>query len=113
MPSFHPMDAIDAGPYPLVPFPDLPLSVSPPPPLSAAKEPIETYFAMSHDDLKAAGAAEEKKMDDFKAEVQKLQDAYQKLSEENDKIIADVKGTGFGPMKSVLNTPKKAASDEL
>ena len=29
------------------------------------------------------------------------------------KIIADVKGTGFGPMKSVLNTPKKAASDEL
>lgn len=83
----------------------------------AKKAQIEKYLAMSEDDLKAAVAAEEEKMADaeehFKTEVQKLQDTYQKLNEEKDKIVADVKGAGLGLMKSVLNAPKKAGSDEL
>ena len=83
---------------------------------AAKKAQIEKYLAMSHDDLKAAVAAETKKMDDaeenFKAEVQKLQDTYQKLSEEKDQAIAAVKEAGLGLMKSVLNAPKKG-SDEL
>ena len=83
---------------------------------AAKKAQIEKYLAMSHDDLKAAVAAETKKMDDaeenFKAEVQKLQDTYQKLSEEKDQAVAAVKEAGLGLMKSVLNAPKKG-SDEL
>lgn len=81
------------------------------------KAQIEKYLAMSEEDLKAAVAAEETKLEEaetnFKKEVEKLQATYTSLSEAKDKTIADVKASGLGLMKSVLNAPKKTGSDEL
>eukprot|EP00584_Thalassiosira_punctigera_P000892 CAMPEP_0172536470 /NCGR_PEP_ID=MMETSP1067-20121228/8230_1 /TAXON_ID=265564 ORGANISM="Thalassiosira punctigera, Strain Tpunct2005C2" /NCGR_SAMPLE_ID=MMETSP1067 /ASSEMBLY_ACC=CAM_ASM_000444 /LENGTH=218 /DNA_ID=CAMNT_0013321549 /DNA_START=30 /DNA_END=686 /DNA_ORIENTATION=+ len=79
---------------------------------------IEKYLAMDTDALEVAVAAEEKKVNDaeenFKAEVQKLQNKYTALSEEKDKIVADVKASGLGMMKSVLNSKKSSSgNDEL
>lgn len=45
-------------------------------------------------------------------EVQKLQDAYTKLNEDKEKLIAEVKAAGLGLMKSVLKAPKDG-KDEL
>mmetsp|Transcript_31746 Transcript_31746/g.66557 ORF Transcript_31746/g.66557 Transcript_31746/m.66557 type:complete len:87 (+) Transcript_31746:605-865(+) len=77
---------------------------------------IEKYQAMDSAALEAAVAAEEKKLEAaealFKAEVQKLQDTYTKLSEDKDKTIADVKASGLGLMKSVLKSAS-AGNDEL
>eukprot|EP00584_Thalassiosira_punctigera_P010060 CAMPEP_0172543986 /NCGR_PEP_ID=MMETSP1067-20121228/14241_1 /TAXON_ID=265564 ORGANISM="Thalassiosira punctigera, Strain Tpunct2005C2" /NCGR_SAMPLE_ID=MMETSP1067 /ASSEMBLY_ACC=CAM_ASM_000444 /LENGTH=217 /DNA_ID=CAMNT_0013330481 /DNA_START=107 /DNA_END=760 /DNA_ORIENTATION=+ len=79
---------------------------------------IEQYLAMDTDALEIAVAAEEKKVNDaeenFKAEVQLLQNKYTELSEEKDKIVADVKASGLGMMKSVLNSKKSSSgNDEL
>mmetsp|Transcript_16840 Transcript_16840/g.27210 ORF Transcript_16840/g.27210 Transcript_16840/m.27210 type:complete len:218 (+) Transcript_16840:34-687(+) len=80
------------------------------------KAEIEKYQAMDSAALEAAVAAEEKKLEAaealFKAEVQKLQDTYTKLSEDKDKTIADVKASGLGLMKSVLKSAS-AGNDEL
>ena len=80
------------------------------------KAQIEKYLAMPEAELKAAIEAEEKKIEDaeenFKTEVQKLQDAYTKLNEDKEKIVADVKAAGLGLMKSVLSAPKDQ-KDEL
>lgn len=83
----------------------------------AKKAEIEKFLAMAPADLKAAVAAEEEKIEaaekNFKSEVDKLQSTYTKLSEEKDKVIEEVKAAGLGLMKSVMNAPKKAGSDEL
>jgi len=83
----------------------------------AKKAEIEKFLAMPAAELEAAVAAEEKKISDaeknFKSEVDKLQSAYTALSEEKEKVEADVKASGLGLMKSVLNAPKNTGSDEL
>jgi hypothetical protein len=80
------------------------------------KAEIVKFQGMSDADLDAAIAAEETKLEDaennFKAEVQKLQDKYSKLSTEKDETIAAVKASGLGLMKAVKNS-KPAGSDEL
>jgi protein disulfide-isomerase-like protein len=81
------------------------------------KAEIKKFQDMSADDLKAAIAAEEKKLEDaesnFKAEVQKLQDTYTKLMADKEKTISDVKAGGLGLMKSVAAAAGKDAKDEL
>jgi len=84
----------------------------------AKKAEIRKLQELSTDSLAAKISEEEKKLEQaeehFKAEVQKLQDTYQKLMEDKDKKIADVKAAGLSLMKSVLSAAKKAAGkDEL
>jgi hypothetical protein len=78
---------------------------------------LEKFMAMPEAELKALIEAEEKKIEEaeenFKEEVQKLQNTYQKLNEDKEKIIDQVKKDGLGMMKSVLKAPKDGAKDEL
>ena len=82
----------------------------------AKKADIQKFQAMSDADLAAAIAVEEKKLEDaeeeFKTEVQKLQDKYSALSTEKDEKIEAVKSSGLGLMKSV-QASKPTGSDEL
>ena len=82
----------------------------------AKKADIQKFQAMSDADLAAANAVEEKKLEDaeeeFKTEVQKLQDKYSALSTEKDEKIEAVKSSGLGLMKSV-QASKPTGSDEL
>jgi len=81
------------------------------------KKQIEEYTKLSEEDLSAAIAKEEEKLEaaetNFKDAVAKLQADYQKLSEEKDQAISEVKNSGLGLMKSVLSSKKKATKDEL
>jgi len=82
------------------------------------KKTIEEYMALSADALKAKIEVEEKKLEkaeeNFKAEVQGLQDTYQKLSQDRDDAIAEVKAAGLGLLKAVSAAKKKSAvKDEL
>lgn len=81
------------------------------------KAQIETLMAQSVEELDATIKEEEKKLaaaeDDFKAEVQKLQEKYQSLMAEKDAKIAEVTASGLGLMKSVKAAKAKAGSDEL
>jgi len=83
----------------------------------AKKADIKKYQDMSAEDLDAAIATEEKKLEDaeaeFKAAVQELQDKYSSLSSEKDAKIAEVKASGLGLMKSVKTAAATAGSDEL
>jgi len=80
------------------------------------KAEIAKIQAMPLAELEAAIAAEEKKQDDaeenFKAEVQKLQERYQALSDEKDQAIEAVKSAGLGLMKAVKASAPKG-NDEL
>jgi len=82
----------------------------------AKKADIQKFQGMSDADLAAAIAVEEKKLEDaeeeFKTEVQKLQDRYSALSTEKDEKIEAVKSSGLGLMKSV-QASKPTGSDEL
>lgn len=82
------------------------------------KKQIEEYMGKSDSELGELIEAEEKKLEDaeaeFKEEVQKLQEAYQKLSTDKDDKIAEVKASGLGLMKSVkAYKSKKGGNDEL
>jgi len=81
------------------------------------KAEIEKFTKMSDDELAAAIAEEEKKMEyfesEFKAEVQKLQEKYQQLVTSKDAGIAAVKASGLGLMKAVKVTKKANTKDEL
>lgn len=81
------------------------------------KKEIKKFQDMSADDLDKLIAEEEKKLEEaeeeFKAEVQKLQDKYSELSTEKDAKIEAVKAAGLGLMKSVKATAKSAGNDEL
>jgi hypothetical protein len=81
------------------------------------KKQIETYMAMSDADIDTKIEEEEDKLtkaeEDFKAQVTKLQETYQKLSEEKDAAIAAVKGSGLGLLKSVKAAKAKKTKDEL
>jgi protein disulfide-isomerase A6 len=69
------------------------------------KAKIQAFQALSSEELATKIAAEEKKITDaeenFKAEVEKLQANYEKLSKSKDETIANVKKQGLGMMKSV------------
>lgn len=83
------------------------------------KAEIEKLLELSNKDLKAKisegdqalKAAEEH----FSAEVQKLQDTYQRLTTEKDEKVAEIEGLGLKMYKALLAHKKKTASskDEL
>ena len=81
------------------------------------KAQLEGYMKLSLDELNEKVKEEEAKLEkaeaDFTAAVQKLQEEYQKLSEDKDKTIAAVKEAGLGLMKSVVSAKSKATKDEL
>jgi protein disulfide-isomerase-like protein len=83
------------------------------------KKEIEVLFALDNATLDEKIATEMKKLDEaesnFKAQVEKLQETYQKLMTEKEETEASVKDSGLGLMKSVKAAKAKAAggSDEL
>lgn len=81
------------------------------------KEQITKFQAMSASDLEAAIKTEEGKMEEaeeaFKKAVEELQSTYQKLMQEKDEKLAEVKGAGLGLMKAVSAHAAKKGSDEL
>jgi len=81
------------------------------------KKEIEEFMTMSAEDLDAKIAEGEKKLEEaeenFKNEVQKLQETYQKLMSDKDEAIAAVKSSGLGLMKSVKAAKADAAKEEL
>jgi len=81
------------------------------------KAEIEKFMAMTSDDLDSAIGAEEAKLaaaeKTFEDEVQTLQETYQKLTEDRDAVLAAVKASGLGLLKSVKSAKSKAGSDEL
>jgi len=78
---------------------------------------IKKVQAMSDSDLDEAIAAGEKKMTDaeetFTSEVEKLQATYEKLQEDKEASLAEVKASGLGLLKSVSASRKGSAHDEL
>lgn len=80
------------------------------------KASIEKFQAMSSFDLGKLVAEKEKEIADaethFKEEVGKLQAAYEKLTTDKAKTIEDVKNSGLGTMKSVINARIKAEKAE-
>jgi len=81
----------------------------------AKKKEIEDLQALSTDDLEAKITEKEKEQETaeetFKAEVEKLQAAYEKLSKEKDEAIKAVKDSGLGLMKAVMAGHKKAKEE--
>lgn len=82
------------------------------------KKEIEDLMQLSAEELDAKIAEGDKKVADaeshFKAEVEKLQAAYQKLMSDKDETIENVKSSGLGLMKSVLAAKQKDGDkDEL
>jgi Skp family chaperone for outer membrane proteins len=86
---------------------------------AAKKKQIEQYLKLDDKTLDSKIAAEEAKLtkaeEDFKTAVEKLQADYQKLTEDKDKQLAEVKEAGLGLLKSVKAFKSKAAEkkDEL
>eukprot|EP00591_Stephanopyxis_turris_P017227 CAMPEP_0195541598 /NCGR_PEP_ID=MMETSP0794_2-20130614/51168_1 /TAXON_ID=515487 /ORGANISM="Stephanopyxis turris, Strain CCMP 815" /LENGTH=220 /DNA_ID=CAMNT_0040675701 /DNA_START=613 /DNA_END=1275 /DNA_ORIENTATION=- len=80
------------------------------------KTEIEKLQAMSDAEIDAAIAVEESKLEDaekkFKAEVQKLQEKYEKLSKEKDEVAAAVSASGLGLLKSVKAAKAANAKDD-
>ena len=83
------------------------------------KTEIETFMAMSDEDLEAKIAEDEKKLEEaesnFKDEVTKLQETYQKLLADKEAKETEVKDSGLGLMKSCKAAKAKAdaAKEEL
>merc|ERR1719183_1709916 len=76
----------------------------------AKKKEIETFQAMSADELKAAiaekVAEQEEAEKTFKSEVEKLQKKYEQLQKDKEATIKKVKASGLGLMKSVKASRK-------
>lgn len=81
------------------------------------KAEIERVNALSLEELNAAIAEGEQKLEDaetnFKDEVSKLQKAYEGLQKDKEATIAAVKADGLGLMKSVRAAKKSSGHDEL
>mmetsp|Transcript_67201 Transcript_67201/g.185769 ORF Transcript_67201/g.185769 Transcript_67201/m.185769 type:complete len:170 (+) Transcript_67201:52-561(+) len=81
------------------------------------KAEIEKFMAMSADDLDAAIADKEKKMEEaeeaFKTGVSELQEKYQSLMTAKDETLEEIKNSGLGLMKAVKASKGKASKDEL
>ncbi|GKY98211.1 hypothetical protein MPSEU_000778800 [Mayamaea pseudoterrestris] len=87
---------------------------------SDKKKQINDYLKLDDATLDSKIKEEETKLtkaeEEFKAAVEKLQSDYQKLSEDKDKKLAEVKEAGLGLLKSVKAFKGKSASgkaDEL
>mmetsp|Transcript_13237 Transcript_13237/g.14860 ORF Transcript_13237/g.14860 Transcript_13237/m.14860 type:complete len:168 (+) Transcript_13237:165-668(+) len=82
----------------------------------AGKAKIEKIQAMSVAELKAAIKEGEDKLENaeatFKAELQKLQDAYQQLQNDKEATETEVKASGLGLLKAVLAS-KPEGKEEL
>jgi len=82
----------------------------------AKKAEINTFLAMSPDDLAAAISKEEEKLtaaeELFKTEVGKLQMKYEQLMQDKDATEAAVKASGLGLMRACKAAQAKG-SDEL
>ena len=82
------------------------------------KAEINKYLDMSLDDLEAFVAKEEEKLSEaeanFEAEVEKLQQKYEELSQMKDDAVAAVKASGLSMAKSVMKGKQApVANDEL
>jgi len=83
------------------------------------KAEIEKFTAMGADELDKLIAGKEAEQEEaeknFKDEVGKLQTAYQKLSEDKDAKLDEIKKSGLGLMKAVKASIAKGSkgSDEL
>merc|ERR1712070_763459 len=83
------------------------------------KKEISDLNALSTADLEAKVEEKKKLIKDaesnFETELKKLQDTYQKLQDEKDNTIKEVKASGLGLMSAVLANAKKAegGKDEL
>jgi len=80
------------------------------------KAELNKLMEMSLEDLETAITEGEKKITDaeenFKTELQKLQDQYQELMKTKEDTIAEVKSSGLGRMKSVLAHRNKGSDDK-
>merc|ERR1711881_78646 len=76
---------------------------------------FDELLKLSTEELQTQVDAKNKEIEDaeatFKAEVEKLQAAYQKLMTDKDEAIDAVKQSGLGDLKKVLAYQKTAASD--
>jgi hypothetical protein len=80
------------------------------------KAEIQKLMDMTEEDLQAAIEEGDTKVADaethFKAEVEKLQAAYQKLMSDKDEAVEQVNSSGLGMMKSVLAAKQKGEGDK-
>jgi ElaB/YqjD/DUF883 family membrane-anchored ribosome-binding protein len=81
------------------------------------KAEIEKFQAMSASELDALISGKEKELADaeknFKDEVQKLQDTYQKLMSDKEAKLQEIKDSGLGLMKAVKAFAGSGGKDEL
>jgi hypothetical protein len=80
------------------------------------KKQIEEFMKLSDEDLDAKMRTEEEKLEkaeeEFKDAVTALQELYQKLSQEKDDKLAEVKAGGLGLLKSVRYVKRSKASHD-
>jgi hypothetical protein len=80
-----------------------------------ARKELDALMALSDEEIEAKIAEGDKKIEDaestFKTELEKLQEAYQKLMTTKDDTIAEVKKSGLGQLKSVRAFRKNAAKN--
>jgi ElaB/YqjD/DUF883 family membrane-anchored ribosome-binding protein len=81
------------------------------------KAEIEKFQAMSAAELDALISSKEQELVDaeknFKDEVQKLQDTYQKLMSDKEAKLQEIKDSGLGLMKAVKASAPAGGKDEL
>merc|ERR1712232_775845 len=82
------------------------------------KAEIKKFQDMGKDELEKIIGEKEKEMEDaettFKDEVSKLQETYQKLSDDKEAKLEEIKKSGLGLMKAVMASLKEPkGSDEL
>jgi len=81
------------------------------------KAEISKFQSMAADELDALIKEKEKELDEaesnFKNEVQKLQDTYQKLMTDKEEKLQEIKDSGLGLMKAVKASAKSSGKDEL
>eukprot|EP00560_Eucampia_antarctica_P006690 CAMPEP_0197823598 /NCGR_PEP_ID=MMETSP1437-20131217/921_1 /TAXON_ID=49252 ORGANISM="Eucampia antarctica, Strain CCMP1452" /NCGR_SAMPLE_ID=MMETSP1437 /ASSEMBLY_ACC=CAM_ASM_001096 /LENGTH=220 /DNA_ID=CAMNT_0043422839 /DNA_START=54 /DNA_END=716 /DNA_ORIENTATION=+ len=81
------------------------------------KAEIEKFMAMSESDLSEAISTYEEKLataeTNFETEVKQLQETYQKLTEDKDAAVAEVKASGLGLLKAVQAAKAKDVKSEL
>eukprot|EP00122_Pirum_gemmata_P021266 Pgem_evm1s19821 len=80
------------------------------------KKKIEEITAMDNGDIEKVIKEGEQKITDadelFNSEVQKLQNAYQKLQEDKEKTVQEINDSGIGMYKAVLAHKKKNPASE-
>jgi hypothetical protein len=81
------------------------------------KKQIEEYMKLTEEEIETRISAEEEKLEtaetEFKDAVTKLQDEYQKMSQEKDDKIAAVKESGLGLLKAIKAAKAKETKEEL